>query len=110
MPCVTGLPLHRPAVARDRPAGRGETRIAAATIVLAAGAYGSPAILRLGVGDPAVLEAAGIPTVLELRGVGRNLHDHPLVELEFTAPTGFGRCSPNPPLRGSRPRSRRSAS
>jgi len=62
-----------------------ETRIAAATIVLAAGAYGSPAILqRSGVGDPADLEPAGIATVLELRGVGRNLHDHPLVELEFT--------------------------
>jgi len=65
--------------------GGEETRIAAATIVLTAGAYGSPAILqRSGVGDPAVLEAARIPTVLELRGVGRNLHDHPLVELEFT--------------------------
>ena len=64
--------------------GGEEERITAATIVLAAGAYGSPAILqRSGVGDPADLEAAGIATVLELRGVGRNLHDHPLVELEF---------------------------
>ena len=61
-----------------------EVRITATTVVLSAGAYGSPAILqRSGVGDPADLEAAGIATVLELRGVGRNLHDHPLVELEF---------------------------
>jgi len=61
-----------------------EVRISAATVVLAAGAYGSPSILqRSGVGDPADLGAAGIATVLELPGVGRNLHDHPLVELEF---------------------------
>ncbi len=61
-----------------------EVRISAATVVLAAGAYGSPAILqRSGVGDPADLGAAGIAAVLELPGVGRNLHDHPLVELEF---------------------------
>jgi choline dehydrogenase len=67
-----------------RRAGK-EERIAATTIVLAAGTYGSPAILqRSGVGDPADLEAAGIATVHELRGVGRNLHDHPLVELEFS--------------------------
>ena len=61
-----------------------EVRIAATTAVLSAGAYGSPAILqRSGVGDPALLHAAGIEPVLELRGVGGNLHDHPLVELEF---------------------------
>jgi len=61
-----------------------EVRIAAATVVLAAGAYGSPAILqRSGVGDPADLYGAGIDVSLELPGVGRNLHDHPLVELEF---------------------------
>ena len=52
--------------------------------MLAAGAYGSPAILqRSGVGDPADLEAAGIATLVDRPGVGRNLHDHPLVELEF---------------------------
>jgi choline dehydrogenase len=60
-------------------------RIAAPTVVLAAGAYGSPVILqRSGVGDPADLRAAGIAPLHELPGVGRNLHDHPLVELEFT--------------------------
>ena len=61
-----------------------EVRIVAGTVVLSAGAYGSPAILqRSGVGDPADLRAAGIAVVVELPGVGRNLHDHPLVELEF---------------------------
>ena len=84
----------------------------ATTIVLAAGAYGSPAILqRSGVGDPADLEAAGIATVLELPGVGRNLHDHPLVELEFAGSERLRqRCSQSPRRRGSRPRSRRSGS
>ena len=61
-----------------------EVHVTANTVVLSAGAYGSPAILqRSGVGDPAELRAVGIAPSLELPGVGRNLHDHPLVELEF---------------------------
>jgi choline dehydrogenase len=39
--------------------------------------------MRSGIGDPEVLAPHGIPVVHELRGVGRNLHDHPLVELDF---------------------------
>jgi len=62
-----------------------ELRVEARVVVLAAGAYGSPAILqRSGVGDPTLLHAAGITPLVELPGVGRNLRDHPLVELEFT--------------------------
>ncbi len=62
-----------------------EVRISAGTVVLSAGAYGSPAILqRSGGGVPVGLHAAGITPVVDLPGVGRNLHDHPLVELEFT--------------------------
>ena len=46
-------------------------------IILAAGAYGTPAILeRSGVGDPRVLSSAGIETRHELPGVGENLQDH----------------------------------
>jgi choline dehydrogenase len=61
-----------------------EIRIAAGTVVLAAGSYGTPAILqRSGVGDPALLRAAGIEPLVDLPGVGRNLHDHPLAEVEF---------------------------
>ena len=53
-------------------------------MVLAAGSYGTPAILqRSGVGDPALLRAAGIEPLVDLPGVGRNLHDHPLAEVEF---------------------------
>ncbi len=61
-----------------------EICVEASRVVLAAGAYGSPAILqRSGVGDPASLSAAGITPVVGLPGVGRNLHDHPLAEVEF---------------------------
>ncbi len=50
------------------------------TLVLAAGVYGTPLILqRSGVGDPERLRAAGVAPVVELPGVGANLHDHPLV-------------------------------
>jgi choline dehydrogenase len=61
-----------------------EIRVRAGTAVLAAGSYGSPAILlRSGIGDPAAVVPHGIAPVHELPGVGRNLHDHPLVELDF---------------------------
>ncbi len=61
-----------------------ETRVRAGLVVLAAGAYGSPAILlRSGVGDPDALRTLGIESVHPLPGVGSNLHDHPLVELDF---------------------------
>ena len=61
-----------------------EVRIEAARVVLAAGSYGTPAILqRSGVGDAPLLGAAGIEPLVDLPGVGRNLHDHPLAEVEF---------------------------
>ena len=57
-------------------------------VVLAAGTYCSPAILmRSGVGPASVLRDVGIETVVDLRGVGRNLADHPLVAVDLpTAP------------------------
>ncbi len=57
--------------------------IEAGTLVLAAGAYGTPLVLeRSGVGDPAVLRAAGVAVAHELPGVGANLHDHPMVHAD----------------------------
>jgi choline dehydrogenase len=66
-------------------AGReASVRIEAGRVVVAAGTYGSPAILmRSGIGDPAELRAAGISPTHELAGVGRNLHDHPRVTLGY---------------------------
>lgn len=51
----------------------------AGTVVVSCGAYGSPLLLeRSGIGDPAVLRAAGVEVRHELPGVGANLHDHPI--------------------------------
>lgn len=50
------------------------------TLVLAAGVYGTPGILqRSGVGDAVRLRAAGIEPLIDLPGVGANLHDHPMI-------------------------------
>jgi len=49
-------------------------------VVLALGAFGTPELLiRSGLGDPADLRRLGLPVQAALPGVGRNLHDHPLV-------------------------------
>jgi choline dehydrogenase len=52
--------------------------VAAGTVVLSAGALGSPALLmRSGIGPAEELRRHGIDPRLELPGVGRNLSDHP---------------------------------
>ena len=59
-------------------------RIDGDRIVLAAGAYHTPAILlRSGIGPAGELAATGITAVLDLPGVGRNLVDHPAVSLDL---------------------------
>ncbi len=58
-------------------------RFEADHVVLSAGVYGSPTILqRSGIGDPDRLRLAGIVPVHEVRGVGANLHDHPMVHAD----------------------------
>ena len=57
--------------------------IEAGTVVLAAGAYGTPLVLeRSGIGDPTVLRSAGVEVRVALLGVGANLHDHPMVHAD----------------------------
>src|SRR6478735_8679303 len=64
----------------------GET-IRARRIILAAGTFGSPAILlRSGIGPAAELQSLGIPVQADLPGVGRNLSDHPRLGMWFAAP------------------------
>ncbi|WP_020673319.1 GMC family oxidoreductase [Amycolatopsis nigrescens] len=59
---------------------------AEAEVVLAAGALGSPALLqRSGIGPADTLRAADVPVLLDLPGVGRNLQDHWLVPVIFSA-------------------------
>ena len=46
-------------------------------VILSGGTVGSPAVLLYsGVGPKDVLDAAGVPIVLELPGVGQHLQDH----------------------------------
>ncbi len=53
-------------------------------VVVAAGALESPKLLALsGIGPAATLRAAGLDVLVDLPGVGANLHDHPNVTLFF---------------------------
>jgi choline dehydrogenase-like flavoprotein len=62
----------------------GPVRVECGRVVVAAGTYGSPAILlRSGIGDPAELGELSITPTLELPGVGRNLHDHPRISISY---------------------------
>ncbi|WP_424951968.1 GMC family oxidoreductase [Deinococcus sp.] len=57
-------------------------------VVLSAGAITSPHLLMLsGVGERTQLEAAGIPVLHELPGVGQNLQDHVFVPLVYETST-----------------------
>ena len=58
--------------------------------MVAAGAYGSPAVLlRSGVGPAEELAAASIQVRAELPGVGRNLVDHPVLVVWFRPSAGL---------------------
>src|SRR5207253_3463936 len=61
----------------------GET-VAAGQVVLAGGAYSSPALLlRSGVGPAEDLRQMGISPVVDLPGVGCGLVDHPLLGVDY---------------------------
>ena len=50
-------------------------------VILAAGAIPSPVLLQVsGLGPRSVLERIGVPVVVDLPGVGRNLQDHPMIQ------------------------------
>ena len=65
-------------------AGQRLVEIGASREALSARAYGSPAILlRSGIGPAGELIAIGVKPVLDLPGVGRNLHDQPCLEIDY---------------------------
>jgi choline dehydrogenase-like flavoprotein len=69
-------------VVRD---GDSDAEIRAPRVVVAAGAYGSPALLlRSGIGPADQLTTNGVPALHELPGVGENLHDQPVVQVDYT--------------------------
>ena len=58
--------------------------IEAGRVVLCAGAYGSPSVLlRSGIGPSENLAPLGISTLIDLPGVGANLHDHPGFSMSY---------------------------
>lgn len=66
---ATGVKVNR--------AGTEEVWHANKEVILSGGAINSPQILQLsGVGDPADIQAVGLPVVHELKGVGKNMQDH----------------------------------
>ncbi len=92
---TTDALVHRVVISNGEAVGveysvGGETLVATAgaEIILSAGAIGSPAVLqRSGVGDRADLAAAGVDVVVDLPGVGKNLHDHLLVGNIYESPS-----------------------
>ncbi|MCO4252066.1 GMC family oxidoreductase [Pseudarthrobacter raffinosi] len=68
----------------------GEGYITARRVVVAAGAYHSPALLlRSGVGPADELNALGIAVQANVPGVGKHLLDHSCVQLDFSGQPGL---------------------
>ncbi|RVX69830.1 hypothetical protein B0A52_05664 [Exophiala mesophila] len=54
-------------------------------VILASGSVGSPTVLLYsGIGPKDVLDAAGVPVISELPGVGQHLQDHLSLGMQFT--------------------------
>ncbi|XP_045503222.1 glucose dehydrogenase [FAD, quinone]-like [Colias croceus] len=65
----------------------GETKVIGVTkeVILSAGTMNSPQILMLsGIGPRQTLDKFNIPVIVDLPGVGQNLHNHVGVTLDFT--------------------------
>jgi choline dehydrogenase len=78
---VTALDFdgHRCAGVKYVHDGQSRTVRADREVIVCAGAIQSPKLLMLsGIGDPEHLRDVGIPVRVDLPGVGRNFHDHPL--------------------------------
>jgi choline dehydrogenase-like flavoprotein len=66
--------------------GEQRTVAVAKEVILAAGALQSPKVLELsGIGDAQLLAKHGIDVVLDLPGVGENLHDHIVSSISYQA-------------------------
>src|SRR5438552_15514381 len=73
--------------------GGAEVELVAGMFILAAGVYGSPAILmRSGIGPSGHLTELGIFAATDSPGVGENLHDHPGVAMRFGPSPGARRA------------------
>ncbi|NWG53214.1 MAG: GMC family oxidoreductase N-terminal domain-containing protein [Hydrogenophilaceae bacterium] len=94
---ITGAHATRILIEKGRAVGveyrkGGATAVVYASreVVLSGGAYASPQLLMLsGIGPSAHLNEIGIPIVLDLPGVGKDLQEHPLVPMGFAAKQPF---------------------
>ena len=77
-------------------------KLHAKEIILSAGAYGSPQLLMLsGIGPRKELEKHGIEVLKNIPGIGKNLRDHPQVQLTFSTKKGFNQDPLNPRLQNA---------
>ncbi|KAL3420276.1 GMC oxidoreductase [Phlyctema vagabunda] len=85
--------------------GISHTVTAKREIIVSGGTFNSPQILLLsGIGPAEHLEEHGIPVVVDLPGVGRNLRDHYEVPVIHEFPknfTFFGKCTNDGPVEGN---------
>ena len=59
-------------------------------VILSAGAIQTPNLLEMsGIGQPSVLKAAKVDTVINLPGVGENYQDHPRVQISYRLRPGY---------------------
>ncbi|MDG4766904.1 GMC family oxidoreductase N-terminal domain-containing protein [Solwaraspora sp. WMMD406] len=87
----SGLQVHKVLIENGRAVGitgyqNGQpvTIRAEREVVVSGGAYNSPQLLMLsGIGPAWLLQAFGIPVVLDQPAVGQNLQDHPLIPLNY---------------------------
>jgi choline dehydrogenase len=70
--------------------GKAQETRARREVILSAGAINSPQLLLLsGIGPGDDLRRLGVPVSADLKGVGKNLQDHPLVKVVFRARQPF---------------------
>ncbi|KAG8828463.1 hypothetical protein FRC17_007521 [Serendipita sp. 399] len=59
---------------------------AASEVIVSGGVFGTPQLLQLsGIGPKPLLDSFGIPTIVDLPGVGEHFQDHVLVSMTWTA-------------------------
>ncbi|KAL8277802.1 hypothetical protein RQP46_009785 [Phenoliferia psychrophenolica] len=73
-------------------------------VVLSAGSLATPQLLEVsGIGPRDVLEAAGVPVLVELPGVGENLKDHTAIGMCYVAKPGVSLQYIADPIKGIPP-------
>ena len=76
---------------RCRRKGRAEEYHVRREVILSAGVLQSPKLLQLsGIGPAAVLEQAGVPVVLDVPAVGRNLAEHAMFSISYRLKNNLG--------------------